>query len=185
MAITGTSTNNSSHLASPLNWFSWYLIFVGREKDPYFLVSCVLVIRWRLLTSDAEPSSNFFRFPTVLPRQQSSWGQHGAHLGPVGPRWAPCWSHEPCKQGSFPWFQTPWRSRGITFCDRFVHNITRTVDWEAIDRVRAVKICWQSQLLANALFIGLSDWIGEIALLAYRCRTVVRYWNWCAWMLSK
>ena len=35
----------------------------------------------------------------VLPREQSSWGQHGAHLGPVGPRWAPCWSHEPCCQG--------------------------------------------------------------------------------------
>ena len=28
-----------------------------------------------------------------------SWGQHGAHLGPVGPRWAPCWPHEPCYQG--------------------------------------------------------------------------------------
>ena len=22
-------------------------------------------------------------------------GQPGAHLGPVGPRWAPCWPHEP------------------------------------------------------------------------------------------
>ena len=21
----------------------------------------------------------------------STWGQHGAHLGPTGPRWAPCW----------------------------------------------------------------------------------------------
>ena len=21
-------------------------------------------------------------------------GQHGAHLGPIGPRWAPCWLHE-------------------------------------------------------------------------------------------
>ena len=29
-----------------------------------------------------------------------SWSQHGAHLGPVGPRWAPCWPHEPCYQGS-------------------------------------------------------------------------------------
>ena len=25
------------------------------------------------------------------PRYQSSWGQHGAHRGPVGPRWAPSW----------------------------------------------------------------------------------------------
>ena len=24
---------------------------------------------------------------------------HGAHLGSVGPRWAPCWPHEPCYQG--------------------------------------------------------------------------------------
>ena len=30
-------------------------------------------------------------------------GQHGAHLGPVGPRWAPCWPHEPCYQGGSTW----------------------------------------------------------------------------------
>ena len=29
-----------------------------------------------------------------------SWGQHGAHLGPTGPRWAPCWPHEPCYLGN-------------------------------------------------------------------------------------
>ena len=34
-----------------------------------------------------------------LPRKQSSWGQHGAHLGSVGPRWAPCWPPEPCYLG--------------------------------------------------------------------------------------
>ena len=34
-----------------------------------------------------------------LPRYQSSWGQHWAHLGPVGPRWAPCRPHESCYQG--------------------------------------------------------------------------------------
>ena len=48
------------------------------------------------------------------PRLPSSWGQHGAHLGPVGPRWAPCWPHEPCFQRSshieacMKW-QTFWR----------------------------------------------------------------------------
>ena len=26
-------------------------------------------------------------------------GRHGAHLGPVGPRWVPCWLHDPCSQG--------------------------------------------------------------------------------------
>ena len=31
-----------------------------------------------------------------MPWSQGSWGQHGAHLGWTGPRWAPCWPHEPC-----------------------------------------------------------------------------------------
>ena len=32
--------------------------------------------------------------------QQGLWGQHGAHLGRVSPRWAPYWPHEPCFQGN-------------------------------------------------------------------------------------
>ena len=39
---------------------------------------------------------------TSNPRKQSSWSQHGAQLGPVDPRWAPCWPHEHCYQGYFP-----------------------------------------------------------------------------------
>ena len=31
-----------------------------------------------------------------LPWYQGSWGQHGAHLGPTGPRGAPCWPHGLC-----------------------------------------------------------------------------------------
>ena len=30
------------------------------------------------------------------PWLQGSWCQNGAHLGPTGPRWAPCWPHKPC-----------------------------------------------------------------------------------------
>ena len=33
------------------------------------------------------------------PKCHRPWGQHGAPLGPVGPRWAPCWPHEPWYQG--------------------------------------------------------------------------------------
>ena len=49
---------------------------------------------------------------TIIPRitlkpnitkQQSSWCQHGAHLGPVGPRWDPCWPHEYCYKGCVHW----------------------------------------------------------------------------------
>ena len=31
-----------------------------------------------------------------VPWWQGSWGRHEAPLGPTGPRWAPCWSHELC-----------------------------------------------------------------------------------------
>ena len=39
---------------------------------------------------DADPSSE----PT-LPLRERFMGQHGVHLGPTGPRWAPCLPHEP------------------------------------------------------------------------------------------
>ena len=31
-----------------------------------------------------------------LPWYQGSWGRHGVHLWPTGPRWASCWPHEHC-----------------------------------------------------------------------------------------
>ena len=37
-----------------------------------------------------------------LPNYNPNTKVHGAHLGPVGPRWAPCWPHEPCYQGIDP-----------------------------------------------------------------------------------
>ena len=39
-----------------------------------------------------------FKTPTP-PWQQGSWGQHGDHLGPIGPGWAPCWPHVTCSLG--------------------------------------------------------------------------------------
>ena len=52
-------------------------------------------------------------------------GQHGAHLGPVGPSCVPGWPHEPCYQGrypmqSIPWSLMIWRHREIfVFVNRF------------------------------------------------------------------
>ena len=40
---------------------------------------------------------------TYLSQIAKFMGQHGAHLGPVGPRWAPCWPYEPCYQGCHGW----------------------------------------------------------------------------------
>ena len=50
--------------------------------------------------------------PTQSPAYSAHWlyekypdskvygGQHGAHLGPTGPRWVPCWPHESCYLGT-------------------------------------------------------------------------------------
>ena len=43
------------------------------------------------------------------------WGKHGAHLGPVGHKWAPCWPHNPCYQGR----------QQRSFCKRYV-------EWQAV-----------------------------------------------------
>ena len=49
---------------------------------------------------------SFFGELQIYP-DSSSWGQHGADLGPVGPRWAPCWPHEPLLSRQF----MSWGSR--------------------------------------------------------------------------
>ena len=46
------------------------------------------------------------------PRYQDSWCQHGAHLSPIGPRWAPCWPHDPCYQGTSPGDCPAWSKKG-------------------------------------------------------------------------
>ena len=51
----------------------------------------------RLGSRKQPPQRNYSMFH--IPEIANSWDQHGAHLGPVGPRWAPCWPHKPCYQG--------------------------------------------------------------------------------------
>ena len=41
-----------------------------------------------------------YRHVSVLTQIAKFMGQHGAHLGPVGLRWAQCWPREPCYQGT-------------------------------------------------------------------------------------
>ena len=47
--------------------------------------------------SRVDNKGHHWSLPTLYqPWQQGSWGQYGAHPGPTGPGWAPCWSHELC-----------------------------------------------------------------------------------------
>ena len=49
-----------------------------------------------------------------FPWKQGSWGQQGAQLGPTGPRWAPCWLHEPCYLGH----STTRKSKNYRECNK-------------------------------------------------------------------
>ena len=50
-------------------------------------------------------------------------GPTWAHLGPTGPRWAPCWPHEPCYLGSSSWKITPsWLVHSIAHVTK--HPVT-------------------------------------------------------------
>ena len=50
------------------------------------------------------------------PHSRVHWGQHGAHLGPTGLRWAPCWPHELCYLRCFMWHCTKCHEFKMTDC---------------------------------------------------------------------
>ena len=58
---------------------------------------CVSLFEWAVLYAISWLTMLIWSFPVRFwcydPWLQGSWGQHGAHLGPTGPRWVPCWPH--------------------------------------------------------------------------------------------
>ena len=50
---------------------------------------------------------------------------HGAHLGPTGPRWAPCWSYELCYLGTY------WTSQSIIpqYSQKKPHSLPRRASY--------------------------------------------------------
>ena len=99
------------------------------------------------------------------PRKQGSWGQHGAHLGPTGPRWAPCWPHESCYPGYdlCRWNFMAMPSTEIAFFRRYnrplAPDICRLIDvdwahitwhgWMAQSPQRLCRLCgpWEKSVL--------------------------------------
>ena len=69
---------------------------------------------------------------TTYPR----WGQHGAHLGPVGRKWAPCWPHDPCYQGC--WYHEHSSSHRKQF--QPVRTVFKYAQWHRLLRIVYVSI---------------------------------------------
>ena len=68
-------------------------------------------------------------------------GQHGAHLGPTGPRWAPCWPHEPCYLGGL--------SRGIH--QPAVIPLTKAHWWFIFSLLLVWTSCWTNSWAIGVL----------------------------------
>ena len=69
-------------------------------------------------------------------------GSTWTHLGPTGPRWTPCWPHEPCYQRKYisfipmkpQWLTSNWKKRfdciSIKTWAQLIHNL---ILWQELD----------------------------------------------------
>ena len=80
---------------------------VGQRQSGWNIISTFFLWLWHARPPDISmwiittTKRRVIYIPLPLPWLQGSWGQHGAYLGPTGPRWAPCWPHELCYLGIF------------------------------------------------------------------------------------
>ena len=61
-------------------WYNYFWLPIGYKSI------------WPICVGNSWASQRFLQ-QWKHPWWQGSCGQHGAHLGPTGPRWAPCWPH--------------------------------------------------------------------------------------------
>ena len=88
--------NPSLHLLDLVELFNEVLVSVRNTRNINMYLDFISVL-----------CSEMSQVIEILPSQeqqpslvkQGSLGQYGAHLGHVGPCWAPYWPHEPCHQG--------------------------------------------------------------------------------------
>ena len=100
--VTGEfPTQRASNAGNVYIWWRHHLTRIGHS--PVWILRVVL-LSWPSgqvsVWSWATLARSLFQFwkmtmASVHPWYHCLWGQHGAHLGPTGPRWAPWWPYEP------------------------------------------------------------------------------------------
>ena len=76
------------------------------------------------------------------PHNKSSCGQPWAHLGPVGPRWAPRWPHESCYKGSQ--FPCPTAPQLTTQPTDWLNDRLVPISWSPEETSFANNLLWNS-----------------------------------------
>ena len=69
-----------------ISWVQWDHTMVISRKNTHIICN-------------SQKGPLYFNLFGKRPWWEGPWGQHGAHLGPTGPRWAPWWPHESCYLG--------------------------------------------------------------------------------------
>ena len=92
----GATSGDGGITGTPLQWVVKMKAMSGL-LTPFLVLANVNVIACRYVFGyNKNHTRRKLHFSTDdYTRQQGSCGQHRAHLGPVGPRWAPCRPHEP------------------------------------------------------------------------------------------
>ena len=107
----------------------------------------------------------------------SSWGQHGAHLGPVGPRWAPCWPHEPCHQGCFSSTSISWVYKVTVMKDQFTCT-TANRDKIAFASLKILFVIPVLHIFWYALFgANIISFICCIKISVLGCKTSIQWFK--------
>ena len=83
------------------NYFTACRVVGNNKILNHYLLQTIHTQAWIRATLSLVIQGSDLSGPQIQPRLRSSWGQHGTHLGPVGPRWAPCWPHELYNQGGY------------------------------------------------------------------------------------
>ena len=108
-------------------------------------------------------------------------GQHRAHLGPTGPRWAPCWPHEFCYLGMMPTEDfSRWE---LYFCSseykRYMDNNCKYYIWYllafAISVWNHLKYCYQNDEYGT---IRTMTWLVYFDAIIHRHSLDCFWWNW-------
>ena len=96
------------YIASSTIWENAYTLYTCEcqylIKD---IVSNTINTLWVLAYYDLFVAKGLFCRATILPQIAKFMGPTWAHLGPVGPKWSPCWPHAPCYQGRLFYMKHP------------------------------------------------------------------------------
>ena len=122
----GERCASRSSTVAGLTWLFNLLVITQDSPISSYLIGTVIIFISTYLChyTDQYTNISILPLPTYWSPHHGSAGflipilpQIAKFMGPVGPRWAPSWLHEPCYQGPSPVFQYPPMS---SYCSKHV-----------------------------------------------------------------